>query len=61
MLLYPFFLPVNESQVKGERAAFGIRGVVKSLYREDGVRGLYRGVTPNVVGAGLSWGFYFFL
>jgi solute carrier family 25 folate transporter 32 len=28
--------------------------------KADGVRGLYAGMSPNVVGAGASWGFYFF-
>ena len=27
--------------------------------RSEGMRGLYRGVTPNTVGAGSAWGFYF--
>lgn len=30
------------------------------VFKADGVRGLYRGVTPNIVGNGLAWGFYFF-
>nr|CAD7455042.1 unnamed protein product [Timema tahoe] len=30
-----------------------------TIFRQDGVRGLYRGVTPNVCGAGSSWGLYF--
>jgi solute carrier family 25 folate transporter 32 len=28
--------------------------------KTDGVRGLYAGMSPNVVGAGTAWGFYFF-
>jgi len=32
---------------------------VSTILREEGIRGLYRGVTPNCVGAGASWGFYF--
>lgn len=38
------------------------RGVVHALMsiaREQGIRGLYQGVTPNVWGAGASWGLYF--
>ena len=30
-----------------------------SIVRSEGVRGLYRGVTPNVLTAGSSWGSYF--
>ena len=29
------------------------------FYRTEGMSGLYRGVTPNTVGAGSAWGFYF--
>ena len=30
-----------------------------SIVRSEGVRGLYRGVTPNILTAGSSWGSYF--
>ncbi|KAI8732404.1 mitochondrial folate transporter/carrier [Biomphalaria glabrata] len=39
------------------------RGVIdafRSIVHSEGWKGLYRGVTPNVTGAGLSWGLYFF-
>ncbi|KAH9491936.1 hypothetical protein Btru_026817 [Bulinus truncatus] len=39
------------------------RGVIdafRAIVQTEGWKGLYRGVTPNVTGAGLSWGFYFF-
>ena len=32
-----------------ERFGRGIRGVVRNVWREDGMRGFYRGVGPNVV------------
>ena len=31
------------------------------IYAKDGVRGLYRGVGPNVAGNASSWGLYFLL
>jgi len=31
----------------------------QSVYKKQGVRGLYTGVSPSVIGAGLSWGLYF--
>ena len=33
----------------------------RQVYSVEGIRGLYQGVTPNIWGAGLSWGLYFFL
>jgi solute carrier family 25 folate transporter 32 len=32
-----------------------------SIYAKDGVKGLYRGVGPNVAGNASSWGLYFWL
>lgn len=34
---------------------------MKSVWQQEGLRGLYQGVTPNIWGAGASWGLYFFL
>ncbi len=39
----------------------GLRNAFGSVVRDEGFRGLYKGVTPNVTGAGASWGFYFLL
>ena len=37
----------------------GIVNAATSIFRQNGVRGLYQGVTPNLWGAGASWGLYF--
>ncbi|XP_069107187.1 solute carrier family 25 member 32-like isoform X2 [Argopecten irradians] len=37
----------------------GIFDAFLQIIRKDGVTGIYRGVVPNVWGAGMSWGFYF--
>ncbi|MBN3308471.1 MFTC protein, partial [Amia calva] len=37
----------------------GILHCMKSVWSQEGLRGLYKGVTPNVWGAGASWGLYF--
>ncbi|KAL1123647.1 hypothetical protein AAG570_002723 [Ranatra chinensis] len=37
----------------------GLRSAVVTILREEGFKGLYRGVTPNVWGSGSAWGFYF--
>ncbi len=39
----------------------GLRNAFGSVVRDEGFRGLYKGVTPNVAGAGMSWGLYFLL
>jgi len=31
------------------------------IYARDGLRGLYQGMSPNLVGSTFSWGLYFFL
>lgn len=39
----------------------GMLHCMKSVWAQEGLRGLYQGVTPNVWGAGASWGLYFLL
>lgn len=38
----------------------GIMHCMRSVWQQEGLRGLYQGVTPNIWGAGASWGLYFF-
>ncbi|KAL4217633.1 hypothetical protein ACF0H5_022375 [Mactra antiquata] len=38
----------------------GLFHALRSIFTTNGFTGLYQGVTPNVWGAGLSWGLYFF-
>ncbi|KAM6910466.1 solute carrier family 25 member 32-like [Xenentodon cancila] len=38
----------------------GIVHCMKTIWHQEGLRGLYQGVTPNIWGAGASWGLYFF-
>ncbi|XP_063055075.1 solute carrier family 25 member 32-like isoform X2 [Engraulis encrasicolus] len=38
----------------------GIVNCMRSIWQQEGLRGLYQGVTPNIWGAGASWGLYFF-
>jgi len=37
----------------------GMFNAFGTIFSSEGVRGLYRGVTPNVWGAGSAWGLYF--
>ncbi|KAF7627094.1 hypothetical protein Mgra_00009635 [Meloidogyne graminicola] len=34
---------------------------INKIYTANGIKGLYRGITPAVVAAPLSWGLYFHL
>ncbi|KAK0087878.1 hypothetical protein PV325_013867 [Microctonus aethiopoides] len=51
---------VNDGVSKTAPQYSGLRNAIKEIVRVEGLRGLYRGVTPNVLGSGSSWGFYFF-
>lgn len=39
----------------------GLTNAVVTIFRQEGLRGLYKGVTPNIWGSGSAWGFYFML
>ena len=39
----------------------GVANALTTITSSEGIRGLYRGVTPNLLGAGSSWGLYFML
>lgn len=53
---------VHDGQPGSQRPHYaGLSSAVRSIAgTEGGVRGLYAGVTPNLVGAGSAWGLYFF-
>ncbi|XP_074842918.1 solute carrier family 25 member 32 isoform X1 [Carettochelys insculpta] len=38
----------------------GILNCLTTVWKQEGLQGLYKGVTPNMWGAGASWGLYFF-
>lgn len=52
-------LAVNDGQLKSRPQYRGILNAVSTIIKEEGLRGLYRGVAPNCWGAGTSWGLYF--
>lgn len=35
--------------------------ISQEIIRKEGIRALYRGISPNIVGATASWGLYFLL
>lgn len=52
---------LSVSDGKSSRPQYSsIKHLVSTVVKERGVNGLYTGVTASVIGAGLSWGFYFF-
>lgn len=51
---------VDDGKVEKNRPSYhGLRHALQSIFQQEGVKGLYKGVTPNIAGAGTAWGFYF--
>lgn len=50
---------VNDGSALSSPKYGGIFNALTTIGRQEGIRGLYRGVTPNLWGAGSSWGLYF--
>ncbi|CAO1617363.1 unnamed protein product [Parajaminaea phylloscopi] len=46
-------------KVLGAQVVKDMVGALRRIVRQDGWTGLYRGLSPNVVGNSASWGFYF--
>lgn len=64
LILHPLDLikirfAVNDGQTPTAPQYHGLRNAMATIFRQEGARGLYRGVTPNVWGSGSAWGFYF--
>lgn len=38
----------------------GIINGITTIFKQEGIAGLYRGAVPSIVGAGSSWGLYFY-
>ncbi|XP_065183787.1 solute carrier family 25 member 32-like [Sycon ciliatum] len=65
LLLHPLDLvkirfEVNDGSGKRHRSYNGLWDALRTIHREDGFKGLYKGVSPNMWGAGAAWGLYFF-
>ncbi|XP_050456204.1 mitochondrial folate transporter/carrier [Cataglyphis hispanica] len=65
LMLHPLDLikirfAVNDGHTNAVPRYNGLRNAIVQIVKTEGVRGLYRGVTPNILGSGSSWGFYFF-
>lgn len=58
--LHPLDLIKIRMQVETSRDGISMLEFIKSVLRKHGVRGMYAGMSPNVVASGLAWGSYFF-
>lgn len=64
LLLHPLDLlkirfAVDDGTKSSKSKYTGVKSAFSSIIRSEGMSGLYRGVTPNTVGAGWAWGLYF--
>jgi solute carrier family 25 folate transporter 32 len=62
--MHPLDLLKVKFQVAGspsatKAATLGIYASLKDILRQDGFKGLWRGLGTNVAGNASSWGFYF--
>lgn len=65
MCMHPLDLLKVKFQVETGPAKGGIGKQIwyslRDIQRQDGWKGLYRGIGPNIAGNASSWGFYFLL
>ncbi|XP_037081020.1 mitochondrial folate transporter/carrier-like [Pollicipes pollicipes] len=64
LILHPLDLikirfAVDDGVIRSRPHYNGMLNAFGTIFSSEGVRGLYRGVTPNVWGAGSAWGLYF--
>lgn len=50
---------MNDGRSKHTPQYMSVRNAFKLIVKEEGFRGLYKGVTANIWGSGSSWGLYF--
>lgn len=53
-----FHLPLHLSSQAGKRRYHGMLGTGKTILREEGVRGFYRGLAPMLIGYLPTWAVY---
>lgn len=63
LILHPLDLikirfAVNDGRVAAPQYR-GLSSAFVTIFRQEGLKGLYKGVTPNAWGSGSAWGFYF--
>lgn len=50
---------VSDGQSSLKRSYLSITNAFSTIVKEEGYKGLYKGVAPNCMGAGAAWGLYF--
>ena len=50
-----------DTGVRAGGIGYQIFYALRDVQRQQGWRGLYRGISPNIAGNASSWGLYFFL
>ncbi len=62
LLIYPLELVRTRMALRGEMRKFGIMGIIKNTYKQEGLLGLYKGSSIAVIGVltykGLGFTFY---
>ena len=53
-------LAVDDGKSKAHKQYRGLVNATSCIYKYEGFSGFYKGITPNIVGNGASWGLYFF-
>ncbi|XP_053966014.1 mitochondrial folate transporter/carrier [Anastrepha obliqua] len=64
LILHPLDLikirfAVNDGRTTTVPQYNSLSSAFSTIFRQEGFRGLYKGVTPNIWGSGSAWGFYF--
>lgn len=64
LILHPLDLlkirfAVDDGKLQNRPQYRGLTHAFVSIFKQEGTTGLYKGVTPNVFGAGAAWGSYF--
>ncbi|XP_053209698.1 mitochondrial folate transporter/carrier-like isoform X2 [Panonychus citri] len=50
---------VNDGRLSIRPHYQNLREGIKTIFKQEGIAGFYRGTIPNLMGAGVSWGLYF--
>ena len=59
--IFIFLILVDDGKIQNRPQYRGLFHAFTSIFKQEGATGLYKGVSPNVFGAGAAWGSYFLL